>query len=193
MEVRHDEGVAIRIDPEPCADARKGGSEASVGERIGQQLSLAKIHTWAPTLLRRRKATWTDASARASGQPSVVEDPGMCGSFLGGNREIPRLTNRGKAVWSASERRGAVADDARTREVRLCHSSGEVGEQGRAIRCGTDAAKGRGPREMRTGKSRAGHRTGKACHKRWNAYDKQQGKGKRNGSPRSFRRSAHWR
>ena len=44
MEVRHDEGVAIRIDPEPSADARKGGSEASVGERIGQQLSLAKIH-----------------------------------------------------------------------------------------------------------------------------------------------------
>ena len=44
MQVRHDEGVAIRIDPEPCADARKGGSEASVGERIGQQLSLAKIH-----------------------------------------------------------------------------------------------------------------------------------------------------
>ena len=43
MEVRHDEGVAIRIDPEPCADVRKGGSEASVGERIGQQLSLAKI------------------------------------------------------------------------------------------------------------------------------------------------------
>ena len=44
MQVEHDEGVAIRIDPEPCADARKGGSEASVGERIGQQLSLAKIH-----------------------------------------------------------------------------------------------------------------------------------------------------
>ena len=40
----------------------------------------------------------------------MVEEPGMCGSFLGGNREIPRLTNRGKAVWSASERRGAVAD-----------------------------------------------------------------------------------
>ena len=60
----------------------------------------------------------------------MVEEPGMCGSFLGGNREIPRLTNRGKAVWSASGRRGAVADDARTREVRLCHSSGEVCEQG---------------------------------------------------------------
>ena len=44
MEVRHDEGVAIRIDPEPCADAREGGSEALVGERIGQQLSLEKTH-----------------------------------------------------------------------------------------------------------------------------------------------------
>jgi hypothetical protein len=35
VQVRHDEGVAIRIDPEPCAVARKGDSEASVGERIG--------------------------------------------------------------------------------------------------------------------------------------------------------------
>ena len=31
MEVRHDEGVGIRIDPEPCADARKGGSEVGRG------------------------------------------------------------------------------------------------------------------------------------------------------------------
>jgi hypothetical protein len=45
VQVRHDEGVAIRIDPEPCAVVRKGDSEASVGERIGQPLSLAKIHT----------------------------------------------------------------------------------------------------------------------------------------------------
>jgi hypothetical protein len=44
VQVRHDEGAAIRIDPEPCAAVRKGDSEASVGERIGQPLSLAKIH-----------------------------------------------------------------------------------------------------------------------------------------------------
>lgn len=44
MQVRHDEGVAIRIDPEPCAAVREGDSEASVGECIGQPLSLAKIH-----------------------------------------------------------------------------------------------------------------------------------------------------
>jgi len=35
VQVRHDEGVAIHIDPEPCAVVRKGDSEASVGERIG--------------------------------------------------------------------------------------------------------------------------------------------------------------
>ena len=44
MQVRHDEGVAIHIGPEPCVVARKGGGEASVGERIGQPLSLEKIH-----------------------------------------------------------------------------------------------------------------------------------------------------
>ena len=96
MQVRHDEGVAIRIDPEPCAVVRKGDSEASVGERIGQPLSLERFISWAPTLLRRRKATWTDASSRASGRPGVVEEPGMCRSSLGGNREIPRLTSAAK-------------------------------------------------------------------------------------------------
>jgi hypothetical protein len=39
VRVRHDEGVAIRIGPEPCAAIREGVGEASVGERIGQPLS----------------------------------------------------------------------------------------------------------------------------------------------------------
>ena len=43
MQVRYDEGVANHIGPEPCAVARKGGGEASVGEHTGQPLSLAKI------------------------------------------------------------------------------------------------------------------------------------------------------
>ena len=43
-----------------------------------------------------------------------------------------------------------------------------------------------GPRGTRASKARTGHRDGSACHKRWNAYDKSQGKGRRNGSPRSF-------
>jgi len=39
VKVRHDEGVANRIGPEPCAGAREGAGEASVGECIGQPLS----------------------------------------------------------------------------------------------------------------------------------------------------------
>ena len=39
MQVPYGEGVAIRIGPEPCADARKGAGEASAGECIGQPLS----------------------------------------------------------------------------------------------------------------------------------------------------------
>ena len=39
MQVHHDEGVANRIDPESCADAREGIGEALTGERIGQPLS----------------------------------------------------------------------------------------------------------------------------------------------------------
>src|SRR5580704_13436865 len=39
VQVHHDEGVATRIDPESCADAREGIGEALTGERIGQPLS----------------------------------------------------------------------------------------------------------------------------------------------------------
>ena len=39
MKVHHDEGLAIRIGPEPCVGTREGVGEASVGERIGQPWS----------------------------------------------------------------------------------------------------------------------------------------------------------
>jgi hypothetical protein len=39
VKVHCDEGVAIRIGPEPCAVLRKGSGEASVGVRAGQPLS----------------------------------------------------------------------------------------------------------------------------------------------------------
>src|SRR5262249_55921104 len=49
--------------------------------------------------------------------------------------------------WSAWGRRGAVADDARTREVGPRHSSWEAGEQSGAIRRGVGGAKGGGQGE----------------------------------------------
>ncbi len=39
MEVRGNEGVAIRIGPKPCAGIREDIGEASAGERVGQPLS----------------------------------------------------------------------------------------------------------------------------------------------------------
>src|SRR5207245_8972267 len=38
---------------------------------------------------------------------------------------------------------------------------------------------------MRGSKARAGHSTGEPCHRRWSAYGKLQGKGRRRSSPRS--------
>jgi len=39
VRVRHDEGLAIHVDPKPCIVAREGEGEASVGESVGQPLS----------------------------------------------------------------------------------------------------------------------------------------------------------
>jgi hypothetical protein len=39
VQVHCDEGIAIHIGPEPCAGAREGVGEASVGVRMGQPLS----------------------------------------------------------------------------------------------------------------------------------------------------------
>lgn len=62
------------------------------------------------------------------------------------------MTSGNVTPWPASGRRGAEADDARPREVRLCHSSGEVAEQNRGTGSGGDGAKGggRGEREPAT-------------------------------------------
>ena len=90
MKVRYDEGLAIRIGPEPCVGTREGAGEASVGERIGQPLSRESHLSWTPTSLIRRKATRRGAPTRAPRGSGVVRDPGMCGSSLYGNREISR-------------------------------------------------------------------------------------------------------
>ena len=95
MQVRHDEGAAIRIGPEPCAVVREDDSEASVGGSIGQPSSRERHLFWTPTLLTERKATQGGASSRALVWSGVVGAPGMCVSSLySGNREISCLAGR---------------------------------------------------------------------------------------------------
>ena len=43
MEVHCDEGLATHVAPNPCAGAREGVGEASVGERAGQPLSRESV------------------------------------------------------------------------------------------------------------------------------------------------------
>src|SRR3954464_9158624 len=114
-----------------------------------------------PTLLPKRKATRSRAPARAPGRSGVVRDPGMHARSWHGNREISRSTTGPRAVWSASGRRGAVADDARTGEVRPRHRSGEAGEQRRATVRGVGGAKGGGRGERGSGPHAPGSEPGK--------------------------------
>src|SRR5271167_1292427 len=74
----------------------------------------------------------------------------MYGRSLHGNREISSSITR-MMGWSASGRRGAVADDARAGEVRPLYSSGEAGEQLRRIGGGVGGAKGGGRGEHEQG------------------------------------------
>ncbi len=88
MEVHDDEGVATHIGREPCAGIREDVGEASAGERTGQPLSRERVFSREPTLSTERKATRRGAISRAPSRFGVVADPGMCRSFLYGNREV---------------------------------------------------------------------------------------------------------
>ena len=59
MEVRHVEGVANHIGPEPCIAGREANGEASVGDGTGQPLS------------RYRNILGADAVEMAEGNSSV--------------------------------------------------------------------------------------------------------------------------
>ncbi len=70
MQVRHDEGVAIRIGPGPCVGSREAADEASVGERIGQPLSRETSLSRVPTRFRSWKATWPGAQRERPDDPA---------------------------------------------------------------------------------------------------------------------------
>ena len=151
MKVRHDEGVANHIGPEPCVAVRKDVDEASVGE--GQPLS-HEIRNSGGRRCFEGGRQHSQARNRKAWRPGGVEEPGMCRSSLGGNREIPGLAIRECAGphWD---------NDARTWEVRLRHSSEEADEQSRATGRGAGGAKGGGRGECRPAKHVPGTEPGK--------------------------------
>ena len=167
MQVHYDEGIANRIGPEPCVVGREAGDEASAGVRIGQPLSRERI-IGTPTPLSQRKAKRGCASTRAHLRSCVVEDPGMCVSSSIGNRETSTLAAR---ELSGPHREGdepkpmmhgGEGSDSAIVAVKRANEAGRPAEEFVEPRAGAEGNAGR--------KARAGHRTGKACHRRWNAY-----------------------
>src|SRR6476620_10983719 len=93
VQVHHDEGVANRIDPESCADAREGIGEAFTGERIGQPLSRESTLILGADVVPVTEGN-TDGRDSASAQKARRgRRHWHVGRSLPGNREIS---------WSAS-------------------------------------------------------------------------------------------
>jgi len=104
VQVRCTEGLANHSGPESCASIREGVSEALTGESAGQPLSCERLKSRVPTRFETWKAARTGALSRASGRPGVVEDPGMRGSSLYGNREILGLAGGASPVRAGKAR-----------------------------------------------------------------------------------------
>jgi hypothetical protein len=109
VQVSHSEGLANHTDPESCAGIREDVDEALTGERIGQPSSRESLIFPDADVVRITEGNMGSAIARASAQSGVVEDPGMCGSSLHGNREISGLTCR----WTPQARIGKTRSRSR--------------------------------------------------------------------------------
>jgi hypothetical protein len=110
VQVHHGEGVATRTGPEPCVGTREGVGEASVGEHIGQPLSCENLKQFGCRRVRFHGKQHGRARQRECPvRPGVVEDPGMCGSSLYGNREVSGLA-RG---WTPRVRIGKTRSRSR--------------------------------------------------------------------------------
>jgi hypothetical protein len=112
VQVPRDEGVAIRIGPEPCAGAREGVGEASVGECIGQPLSRERGYPGCRHGGFRGRQYGRARHRERSDDPAWSETLACADApCAGAGRSHARPFGRSRR--SASGRRGAVADDAR--------------------------------------------------------------------------------
>jgi hypothetical protein len=109
VQVRCNEGVAIRIGPESCVCIREDADEALTGERIGQPLSRESLIFLEADVVKITEGNMESAISRALFHSGVVEDPGMCGSSLRGNREASGSTGG----WTPPVRVGKARSHSR--------------------------------------------------------------------------------
>jgi len=83
VQVHYDEGLANRVDPEPCGPVREGRLEASAGARIGQPSSRESfLNPDADAVQTAEGDAGGRVISRAPVWSGVVLDPGMCVSSL---------------------------------------------------------------------------------------------------------------
>ena len=95
MKVSCSEGVANHTGPRVMRRHLRRAGEALTGERIGQPLSRENKIVSGADVFRIMEGNTDGSVMRAPARPGVVEDPGMCGSSLCGNREISGLAGGG--------------------------------------------------------------------------------------------------
>jgi Reverse transcriptase (RNA-dependent DNA polymerase) len=143
----HDEGVANCIEPEPCGFVRQGRSEASVAAH-SSAIEPRKAFVLDADAVDRAEA---DAGGRVIARARLVR----CGRRTWHVRKLSVFRESRRAASpprrSVSGRRGAIADDERTREVTIRHSS-KKREDGEVHRAPThhldsleESAQARGP------------------------------------------------
>jgi hypothetical protein len=91
VQVHCDEGVAIRIGPEPCVMTREGRGEASAGEHAGWVLSRERTLPGVDPVPPGGRPCGLPREREWQAGPARSETPSMHVSSLRGNREISGL------------------------------------------------------------------------------------------------------
>jgi hypothetical protein len=104
VQVHCTEGVASHSGPESCAGTREGAGEALTGDRIGQPLSRESGAVLSADTLQFVEGNIASPLMRGHGGLGAVEDPGMCGRSLRGNREILGLAGSAPPVRAGKAR-----------------------------------------------------------------------------------------
>ena len=100
----HEEGVATHLGPEPCVCACEGADEASAGERNRPAIEPRNKFKFGRRRVSDRGRRHVRVRERERlGRPGVVEDPGMCGRSLRGNREVSCPTTGATAIGPRRE------------------------------------------------------------------------------------------
>jgi hypothetical protein len=101
MKEPYDEDLASHIGPESCSGDSDGMAEALTGVRAGRAWSREMLaYSRVPTEWVSRKAIPAVLLSQDTGGPCAVEDLGMYGNTLHGNRETP-CPPMGEGAWAA--------------------------------------------------------------------------------------------